>query len=451
MTYWQDIYLNKWATLSFILLFATISVYDSIVVKLSSIAGTELSKNSNVIIFVIFFTFYGISTRFLLISSREDKKNRHKRSFVDKFHIRGILITALILTFTITLTIIFQITFQGKYNLTLLELQTAISRLSGLALLTPLIYLFASWSISKKSYIIAMYTLSLSLIAINLMISSVYLLYLQSYYSFSPFTSVNPFPIHIVGANIPTSEFTESLHFIFDILSLTSFFLMWIATLISLLHYRQRMGKIKYYVIMNIPLIYYVFPFHNYIADLFPLLESTPIYISVLYVLFFSASEQVAALLFSLVFWTSSTLVYNNNYQRNLLISVVGMTIIFGSIEISTLQYRLYPPFGLITQAFIPLGAYLLLVGIFNSAKQMSGDAKLRKDFYTVANSRINVLRTIGVTQMEKELLRNFKLAEERTKYTDTIEEHYSEQDVRQIVREVLEELKSRNSNIKEL
>ena len=150
MTYWQDIYLNKWATLSFILLFATISVYDSIVVKLSSIAGTELSKNSNVIIFVIFFTFYGISTRFLLISSREDKKNRHKRSFVDKFHIRGILITALILTFTITLTIIFQITFQGKYNLTLLELQTAISRLSGLALLTPLIYLFASWSISKK-------------------------------------------------------------------------------------------------------------------------------------------------------------------------------------------------------------------------------------------------------------------------------------------------------------
>jgi hypothetical protein len=52
---------------------------------------------------------------------------------------------------------------------------------------------------------------------------------------------------------------------------------------------------------------------------------------------------------------------------------------------------------------------------------------------------------------MEKELLRNFKLAEERTKYTDTLEEHYSEQDVRQIVREVLEELKSRNSNIKEL
>ena len=438
--------LNKWTCLAFILMFATIAVFDSIIVKFSSYTGIELSEWSNVAIFVIFFTIFAISTILLLNSATKSiKKNRGKESSLGKLHFRGIILTTQILTLTITLMIIFQILFQDKYSLTLLELQTVLSRLSGLALLTPLIYLFASWLISKRNYIIALYTLSFSLLAINLVISLIYLIYLQSYYSFSIFTDVKPYPIDIVAANIPASIFTERLALVFDILSITSFLLMWTATLISLVQYRYRMGNMIYFILMSVPLIYFVFPFHNYLADMFPLLQSTPIFITVVYVLIFSASEQVAAVLFSLVFWTSSTLVYNNTYQRNLLISAIGMAIIFGSIEISTLQYRLYPPYGLVTQAFIPIGAYLLFVGTFSSAKQISEDAKLRKDFYSVAKSRINLLRTIGVTQMEKELIKNFKIAEKRTVNQETVEEYYPEEDVRKIVHEVLEELKRKD------
>jgi hypothetical protein len=44
-------------------------------------------------------------------------------------------------------------------------------------------------------------------------------------------------------------------------------------------------------------------------------------------------------------------------------------------------QYTVYPPFGIITVAFIPLGTYLLAIGIYASAIYISGDAKLRKSF----------------------------------------------------------------------
>jgi hypothetical protein len=58
----------------------------------------------------------------------------------------------------------------------------------------------------------------------------------------------------------------------FDILSLSSFLLMWIATAILLNQYRYRMGGLKYFSVICIPLIYYIFPFQGYFGDaLFPL------------------------------------------------------------------------------------------------------------------------------------------------------------------------------------
>jgi hypothetical protein len=124
---------------------------------------------------------------------------------------------------------------------------------------------------------------------------------------------------------------------------------------------------------MSIPLTYYLFPFQSYFGDvLFSLLQSSPVSYSIIYILIFSATKQVGALLFSLAFWTASSLVYYDRVRKSLLLSSIGMAILFGTFEISPLQYRVYPPYGFLTQAFILLGAYLLFVGIFTSAKNIS-------------------------------------------------------------------------------
>jgi hypothetical protein len=129
--------------------------------------------------------------------------------------------------------------------------------------------------------------------------------------------------------------------------------------------------------------------------------------------------------------------------------SAIGIAILFGSIEIITLQYRLYPPFGLITEAFIPLGAYLLLVGIFTSATNVARDAKLRKEFYKSAMSQFNLLKTIGVTQMEKELLKDYKPVLARSNDLKETEYQPLEQwDVKEIIHDVLQELQARQNHV---
>jgi hypothetical protein len=272
------------------------------------------------------------------------------------------------------------------------------------------------------------------------------LIYLDSYFSDSPFPDIIPYPITSYVTNQPGLPFTESLSITFDALSLSSFLLMWIATVIFLGQYRHKMGRIKYFSLMSIPLIYYIFPLQGYFGDVFfNLLQSSPVSYSIIYILSFSATKQVGAVLFSLAFWTASSLVYDNRIRKSLLISSVGMAILFGTFEIAPLQYHVYPPYGLITQAFIPLGTYLLFVGIFSSAKVISRDSALRKEFYKSAASQLSLLKTIGVSQMERELERQVKTVEEKLSRLslETTEDipQLEEETVKEILHDVLNEL----------
>jgi hypothetical protein len=332
--------------------------------------------------------------------------------------------------------------FINNYSLVLLQVQTFFSHLSALVFLSFLIFLLLNWLTSKRNYVILLYAISFSLAAVDIMVA---LIYVESYFStFSAIsTEVIPYPITAYVINLPGSPLTESLSLAFDVLSLSSFLIMWIATSIFLSQYRYKMGRIKYFSLMSIPLVYYVFPFQNYFGDAFlSLLETSPILYSVLYILTFSATKQAGALLFSLYFWTASSLVYDDRVRQSLLISSIGMAILFGSLEITPLQYRVYPPYGLITEAFMPLGSYLLVVGIFTSAKHISRDVALRKEFHKSAASQLRLLKAIGVSQMEKELESEVKYVAKRAELIQTRDEPELEhEEIKQILHDVLNEL----------
>jgi hypothetical protein len=116
----------------------------------------------------------------------------------------------------------------------------------------------------------------------------------------------------------------------------------------------------------------------------------------------------------------------------------------YGSVAIAPLQFHVYPPYGLITEAFIPLGAYLMLVGIFTSAKHISRDSELRKEFYKSAASQLTLLKAIGASQMEKELEeaksleKHFRLSEREEDY---LHEQLEDVNAKQILHNVLNEL----------
>jgi len=432
--------LNKKISFIFILIIASTIIIDSTIVEFYSFSGVRTSPTINVVIFIAFsivFAFSGI----LLVSCVKtitSKTTYRLPKNLRNFHY--IIFVTLVVTIGLIAVTIFQIIVFNKYHILLLQLVTFISHVSALVFAIPLVFILVKWFKSRRNYIVLLYIITFSLVSTNIIVS---LTYYEKILLRSNAIEIRQYSIATYVQSFFSMSADESLSAVYNVIFFMSFLVIWVATMALLNQYKYRLGKIKYYALTIIPLIYFIFPFHTYFANLLsPFVLDSPIAVSVIYTILFSASKQVGAFLFSLSFLIASIVVPKDSVRKSLLISCIGMSILFSSVEITPLQYKVLPPYGLITEAFIPLGSFLLLVGIFSSAVNVSQDGELRRDFRKSAIAQLNLLRTIGIAQMEKELVKNFKLAEKRYQNLEPTQERYSEENVKQIVHEVLEELK---------
>jgi len=400
-----------------------------------------------VIIFTLFFLVFASLGIILLYSVKKNILNQFKKISLSlgRFHLTSFAVQ--ILMIGIILAIILQMVFLNKYDVQLLQSSTILTHASALVFLVIIVTLFIRWFRSRKNYATALYLVSFSLISISVILS---LVYLEYQFSFSNSLNRKPYPIQSYVERQEVRPLSESLATVFDLTYLLSFISIWIATAILLSEYRYKLGRIKYFILMSIPMVYYLFTFQGYFGNVFSqLVLHYPVTFGVTYTLFFSSTKQIGALLFSISFLIVASLVTNERVRKSSLISAIGIAILFGSVEITTLQYRLYPPFGLVTEAFMPLGAYLLLAGLVTSATSVARDAKLRKEFYKNAMSQISLLKTIGITEMEKELLKDYKPVLARLDEVEDIQYQPLEQsDVKQLIHDVLNEIQSRKKII---
>lgn len=437
--------LNNKTSFIFILIFALISVFDLTVIQLSSYSDATFETSSNVIIFTLFFLVFALTSILLLTSVKKNILNRIGKMGVRMSHFHVIIFAVIILTIAIMLAIIIQMCFTNKYDLRFLQSSTILTHLSALVFMITLVVLFARWLKSRKNYITFLFLLSFFLISVSMTVS---LIYLEYQFSFSNSLDRKPYPIYVYVVRQEIRPFSESLGTIFDITSLLSFFTIWIATAMLLGEYRYKIGRIKYFTLIGIPMAYYLFTFQGYFGNMFSQFAlHYPITFGVTYTLFFSATQQIGALLFSLAFLAASSLVTNESVRRSTLVSAIGIAILFGTVDITALQYRVYPPFGFVTEAFMPLGAYLLLVGLNTSAISVARDAKLRKELYKNAKSQINLLKTIGTREMEKELLKDYKSILIRLDELEDVQyQPLKQSDVKELIHDVLNELKAREN-----
>ena len=426
----------------FILIITSVIIIDSTIVEFYSFSGVRTSTAINVIIFIAFSIVFAFSGILLVTCVRTITSKTTYRLPKNLRKFNYIIVGTQIITIGLISVTIFQIIALNKYHILLLHLVTYISHVSALVFAIPLVFILAKWFKSRRNYIILLYIITFSLVSVNIVVS---LAYYEQILSRSYVTEIKPYRISTNVTAFYSKPIDELLSSLYNVIFILSFLVIWIATMALLNQYKYRLGKTRYYALTIIPLIYFIFPFHTYFANLLsPFVLDSPVVVSVIYTVLFSGTKQVGAFLFSLSFLIASTVVPSDSVKKSLLISCIGMTILFSSVEITPLQYKVFPPFGLVTEAFIPLGAFLLLVGIFTSAVNVSQDGELRRDFRKSAIAQLNLLRTIGIAQMEKELVKNFKLAEKHTPNLE-ITQDYSEENVKQIVHEVLQELKQKD------
>jgi DUF438 domain-containing protein len=87
------------------------------------------------------------------------------------------------------------------------------------------------------------------------------------------------------------------------------------------------------------------------------------------------------------------------------------------------------------------MGSYLVLTGITLSAALLARDKELRSEFYRSAMSQLSLLKTIGVTEMENQLIKSYKSLEKQTRPLDTKETRFEKDNVREVLHGLVDEL----------
>jgi hypothetical protein len=302
--------------------------------------------------------------------------------------------------------LIFQQFYNSYYNTSIVVGIIALGYGTAAGFVTWLSFLFFSWYKSHHDLIVLLYFISISVIAFNLIMTAVF-----------TGVKVNDHP-DLIGEYVGSSgDLTGGRYRLLDniyrVSSFMSFFSIWVTTAILMNYYRERLiNAIVYWVILSVPLVYFVITyFYQYILGniLNSSLAIDPVSVSIILGAFLALSKPIGGFLFGLVFWNISRIIgYERNIKTYMIISGWGILLIFSSNQAATQIVIPYPPFGLVTITILVMASYLMLIGIYNSATLVSANNELRRTIHKRALES-KLLGAIGHAELEKEIQKTVK------------------------------------------
>jgi hypothetical protein len=191
-------------------------------------------------------------------------------------------------------------------------------------------------------------------------------------------------------------------------------FLLWIATIVLLIPSIKKIGRIKYLLIICVPLIYYIFTY-----NIFSYLDPKTSYGTIPDIIYNGISatcgtntnncfmELVASVSSTLVETysvfimglfiylglnaISKTITKDHPIKGYLKLSSIGFILFFINNE-SSIANTAFPPFGIINTSFLLISSYMFITGISISAFIIANDHELRRE---IKKSTINTLKFV--------------------------------------------------------
>jgi hypothetical protein len=345
----------------------------------------------------------------------------------------------------IVLILILQIVIASVYNVALLFAVISISYTLAIIIMSLLAIRLLNWFKSNRNFVLlALYGLSSLAFVINALFTLCLVLFVLA----SQPSSVIPHS-SLVDTFFVSDPLTVILNYGYNLSSIISFIVLWSATAVLLHHFSQKLGKAKYWLILSIPLVYFLAQFSPFLS-LFPaFIQSQSLSFGIIYTLIFSLSKPFGGILFGIAFWTISKGIRSSDIVRTyMIISAYGFVLLFVSNQAIVLVSSSYPPFGVATISFLGLSSYLVLVGIYSSAISVSNDINLRRSIKKFALGETKLLDSIGTAHMEQEIenrVLNIAKEQKETLVQETgVQSSLDEDDIKRYLEEIQDELLKR-------
>jgi hypothetical protein len=334
-----------------------------------------------------------------------------------------------------------QMLLTSHYSTISIITEMTISYAAAAVMLGILAQRFFSWFTVHRTFEVLVYGFAASTLVINAVITIAFISFTLS----TMYDIVGPHKGVFSYIAYPGS-LEYSLNLAYNMFSILSFILTWLATALLLYPYSKKLGRVKYWTIVSLPLVYFLSQFPSVFLNLFAsVLSSDPAFYSLLLSIIFTLSKASGGILFGSAFWFMAKKTAQGTVVKDyLIITAVGFVLLFIADQAVVLLYVPYPPFGLASISFMGLSSYLILTGIYSSAIYISQDSKLRRTVRTIAMREARLLDSIGTAHMEQEIERKvnplLRRSQEIIKQETGVSA--SEEDMKEYLQEVLNEVK---------
>lgn len=397
------------------------------------------------------FIFLSISVTFLILSSLILKYNwNYINEFIKKsnriYTIFKITLLTQVFLSSLLILLNYEVIMLHYYSTYIIIISLFGSYSLSFFILFFLTYKFLRWYNIKRNYILIFYSLAFG----TIFLESIFKLgFTEIMIIFKPQLI---FPMTI-GSSIfiPAYSLQGYLNNIFPILSVLSFVFAWIASSIMMKEYSSKVGGIiKYWVIVTVPLIFYISQFFvQFNSQIIFQLTSNITSLSIILTIVFIFSKLIGGLLFGIPFWIISKTIHNSAIKTSMTIAGFGFVFLFLTNQAQGIVVTPYPPFGITTTLFFGLSSFLVMIGLYCSAIYISENRDIRK---LIRNDilKYDLLRQISNRFIEDKTINYINQIRKSSKnelFVDYNRLFLNDKDIKQYVKDVIDEISKKNDN----
>lgn len=403
------------------------------------------SLQFNMLLFGTGIIIFSLSHTLILINIRKRlkglfKTGQHKLRVVFQiiatvqFILSGLLVLAL-----------FQILIDLSYKTSIIIGIVCISYISGVFNLAILSERFIRWIHSGRSYISLLFGFATFSILLNTIITLIFIVMVLQ-------TQPNDIGWHIGILTATFTSFNETLRQLYSISFIIAYVITWFATVTVLRSNSYRLGKVKFWAFVILPLLYIIGEFQVLILPLLSEFRSAdPVTFTIVYTLTFNAIKFAGAFFFGIGFWSMARKIQQKSLKSFLNISAYGLILLFVTNQATLLLNTLFPPLGLMTACFVGLSSFLLLVGTYSAAVSVSNDARIRRAIRSSVETESHLIGDIGDAEMQMTL--NAKVfsmmnnLQKRLQEDTQVESSLNDDDIKNYTNQVIQELIQRKKS----
>lgn len=392
---------NRISQYIFIFIFITLSLllyFDSSYVDLEERFNFSANKDYNIGIFIIFVSLFifinlllifTIKTIFLKQYGIIETKIRTINNFVVIYLILSIILITLLVSEMILL---------NSYHIYLLYSLLIISYFTAFSFSIWGTIKFLKWFKSNRDKLLLVYSISFISFCVLVILSLLYTLTELQY--FSEIVTPTDLKRTIHAVSIDLSE----IYPLYRISFLITFCSVWTLTAFLLYDYLGRDNRVKFWLILSIPLVIFLIEFFPVTLKLMmSLYLLNPSLLLPIYTIITTITTFIGAAIVSITFWLLVRKIENKGLKNYLMLVAFGLLLVITSTQETNFPRFLFPPFGLITILFIGIAIYLFFIGFYSASLHISKDVFLVKSF---ANRlyQYDFFRNMAKSQLEQEV-----------------------------------------------